>query len=82
MCVGDRLRSLQMRIAGHNRMQVVLSQIQQDTFQFGNILDKLDAGFAGPELQVRRHLVVSAASGMKLLPGSADPVGQMLSIFI
>ena len=72
----DRLRSLQMRIAGHNRIQVGLCKIQQCFNQLVEQGAGFFACFTRVHARIKHALVIAAASGMQTLARLANPFGE------
>src|SRR5437773_3744342 len=69
MAERDRLGALQMRVTGHQQIDVLLSEAEQRGLQISQpIRDFCDLGFY-IKPKIERHLIVPAARGMKL---SAD----------
>ena len=72
----DGLGPLQVGVAGHDRLQVLLSHIAEGGAQFlrqpGQPVDRVRQEHA----DVQRHLVVAAAGGVQLLARRADALGQ------
>ncbi len=73
---GHRLCGLQVGEAGHDGFGFALGLFQQSLLQAGDLgQDQVDL-VAQPEADVGGHLVVARASGVQLLAGDADAVGQ------
>ena len=72
----DRLRALEMRVAGHHGVEMAMGERDQRAAQFADERDHLGQFVAQIEPQVERDLVVARARGMQLAPGRADPLGQ------
>ena len=73
---GDGLRLLQVGIAGHDGVQVVLRNVQQDAEQLAEHLLRLLTGKFGVHAAIQRHLIVAAAPGVQAFARFADALGQ------
>jgi hypothetical protein len=69
---GDRLRDLQVGIAGHDRAGVRLRQVDERAPQAGQASDERVDRPAQPQAQIGRDLVVARASGVQPLAGFPD----------
>ena len=74
---GDRLRSLQVRIAGHDGIGVLRRLARDDLDQLHDEFFDVDDLFFEVELHVERHLIVTAARGMQALAVVADALRQL-----
>ena len=73
---GDGLGPLEMGIAGHHRLLVLLGLVDDGLLQVQDLsLDGRDL-MAQVEPQIHRHLVIPAAGGMEPLAGIADLSGE------
>jgi len=73
---GDRLRDLQMRVAGHHRLGVGVREIEQRPLQAPDMRHALIDRGAQEQPHVGRHLVVAGARRVQPLARFADEVGQ------
>ncbi|MND45824.1 hypothetical protein D3C80_366880 [compost metagenome] len=73
---GHRLGGLQVGEAGHDGVGFRLGQAEQALLQTGDFLDDGIDFIAQPQADVGGHLVVAATTGVQLLAGDADAVGQ------
>src|SRR5689334_21704917 len=62
----DRLRSLKMRVARNDYIQVALGQAQESLLQFANLRLKRYDFIPQPESDVQRHLVVPRPGSVQL----------------
>jgi hypothetical protein len=62
----ERLRALQMSVAGHYGVCVLFREVQQSFLSCAQTIAKFTDRFPYPQAQVRRHLIVAAASSVKL----------------
>ena len=76
MTEGDRLRPLQMRVAGHNGVAVFLGFAGDDLDELYDQLFDGDDLFFEVELHVERHLIVAASGRVQALAVVADTLGQ------
>ena len=76
MTEGDRLRDLQVRKAGHRRVDMLFGQIQQRALQFGNEGGDGVDGVALPQADVGGDLVVAAAPGVQAFASVAHQRGE------
>ena len=72
----DRLRALQVCVAGHDRVQVRLRKIEQRLNQLIEQGAGFHARFARVHARIEHALVVPAAAGMQALARFADPLGE------
>jgi hypothetical protein len=73
---GDRLGRLQVGITRHDRRRVGLGLVDQRALQLAQTLVETVDGFAHPEPEVGRHLVVARARGMQASRRLADQLRQ------
>ena len=73
---GHRLRALQVGITRHHRVLIVLCGLHQRGLQLTVSRQQLRDGIFTPQLQVGRHLVITATPGMELFTQLADFVDQ------
>ncbi|MNH98638.1 hypothetical protein D3C73_513810 [compost metagenome] len=83
----DRLGTLQMRVAGNDRLDIVLGLAYQRFLQLMQQSYQFDHPIAQIQMHVGSHLVVAAASGMQLAADRADLLDQIffnihMNIFI
>ncbi len=73
---GDGLRPLEMGVAGHDGVLVLLRLSAEDRLQLQQLPH--DDGDLLPDIhaEVQRHLVVAAAGGVQALARVADPRGE------
>ena len=74
----DRLRPLQMRIAGHDALFVLLGRVGQDLQQLSDQSADFVVFVPQGHPQVQGYLVVAAARRVKLFSRFSDPLGQNL----
>ena len=74
---GDRLRALQVRVAGHDRVGVFLRLVAEDADQLFELADEARARFAERQADVERDLIVPAARRVQPLARVADARGQL-----
>ncbi len=74
----DRLRVLEMRDAGEDRLRVVLGPGGEGLPELVDRMDDLRAHGPGPEPQVERDLIVAAPRGMELCAERGDELDQLL----
>ena len=55
----DRLRALQVRVAGDEHFQVILTQFNQRALQVVNLVGELANLLAQPHARVERYLIVA-----------------------
>ena len=72
----DGLGALQMRIAGHDRIQIGLGAGYQHGLQSGDGRVEHGEGFQQPQAEIGGDLVVTAAPGVQLAGQRADQLGQ------
>ena len=72
----DRLGSLQVGKAGHDGVRFALGQVHQSGLQTGDLAQDGIDGIPQIETDVGGHLIVTGASGVQLLAGNADALGQ------
>ena len=72
----DRLRALQMGVAGHHGVEMAMGERDQRAAEFPGEPDHLGQFVAEIEPQIERDLVVARSRGMELAPRRADPLGQ------
>ena len=75
----DRLRDLQVREAGHDRVGVPLREIEERAAQRGESRRQTRRSRRAATADVGRDLVVARAAGVQALAGVADQRGQALS---
>ena len=73
---GDRLCTLQMRVAGHDGIAVFLGFAGDDLDELHDQLFDGDDLFFEVELHVERYLVIAASGGVQALAVVADTLGQ------
>ena len=74
---GDRLRALQMRVAGHDRVGVFLRLVAEDGNQLLELADEARAFPAQRQADIERDLIVAAARRVQALARVADAGGQL-----
>src|SRR5439155_11167103 len=72
----DDLRSLQMRVPGHDRLDLVHGAFDQRASEIGDRIVQSRKAVDGEEAQIEGDLVVPAPSGMELPGDLADDVAQ------
>ncbi len=77
MAERDRLRDLQVREAGHDRVAVLVCEIEQRAPQRNQLRGQPVDRAAQPQSHVGRHLVVARAGGMQALASVADAFGEL-----
>ena len=73
---GHRLCALQVGITRHHRILIVLRSVHQRALQLTIRRQQFADGLFTPQLQVGRHLVITATPGMELFTQLADFVDQ------
>ena len=71
-----RLRHLEVRVAGHDHVQVLLRDLDQDADEPRQQAADLRGLVAQVEPLIQGHLVVPRAGRVELPPGVADPLGE------
>ena len=62
----DRLRALQMRVAGNDDIHVLFAQLNQGALERAKFPGDLQDFLSQPEPQIQRDLIVARAPGMQL----------------
>ena len=76
VCKKHRLRPLQVRIAGHDHVEIFFGRLGQLSAQrLQSADDELDL-VAQKKPHVERHLIVAAARGVEFAAGRTDQLGQ------
>ena len=68
----NRLGALQMRVAGHNKIDMLFGEIDERRLQFLELRRRLAGLFFDVKPEVERNLVVAAARRVQLRAGVAD----------
>ncbi|MOA14292.1 hypothetical protein D3C78_1343880 [compost metagenome] len=77
MSKGNRLRALQVGITRHHRVLIVLRSFNQRILQLTVRRQQFHDSVFTPQLQVSRHLIVTATSGVQLFTQLAHFVDQL-----
>ena len=72
----NRLRTLEMRIAGHNDFTVTLRRFHKCFLQLPNVIQYLDDRAAHKHMRIERDLIVAAARGVQTAARVADRVRE------
>ncbi len=72
----NRLRALQMRVAGNEHVGIFLAERDEGALQIGDFAEQRDDFIAQPEPHVERDLVVARAGGVEFRAGG-NALGQL-----
>ena len=72
----DRLRPLQVRVAGHDETLVRLGYRQERAHRLEQAVSYASCGIPNEEVQVERHLVVAAPTRVQLERHVSDDLAQ------
>src|SRR5690625_4080678 len=72
----QRLGNLQVRVAGHDHVDVELGEVDEYLLQLEKLLLQLQVAAPEPQPEVGRHLVVAAACRVQLPAHGPDPLGE------
>ena len=76
MTEGDRLGTLEMRVARHDGFGVLLRLVAEHVQQFFEVGENLVSLLAKMQANVERHLIVAAAGSVQALAGAAETGGK------
>ena len=78
MCERRRLRTLKMRIARHDSVQILAALLGERLHEAEDQLDDLLDLLLDIQTHIERDLIVSRTAGMQALAGIADALGEQL----
>ena len=78
----DRLRPLQMRVAGDEDIRVASAQLHQGALKHSQLAQQADGFLTQPEPHVERDLVVARAPGVKLRARRHAPCQRGLDVHV
>ena len=75
---GDWLRPLQVRVAGHDGLLVLLCLLAKDRFQLQKVFHHAGNFLAEVQPEIQRDLIVPASGRVQALSGISDALGLLL----